>query len=62
LQISVDGAAFSSVADSADWSPDTGRFGLGKGNYSVAEYGVYDGNYSSYADLVSELMTEYGIS
>lgn len=62
LQVAIDGGTFQSVADSADWSPDTGKFSLGKGNYAVAEYGLYDGNYGDYATLIDALKTEYGIS
>jgi hypothetical protein len=62
LQIAVNGGAFAEVAQTAEWSPDVGLLYLGQAVQSIAEFGIYDGNYADYATLVSELMTEYGIA
>lgn len=62
LKVAVNGGTFAGVAQTAEWSPDAGLLYLGQANHSIAEFGVYDGNYAGYADLVSALMAEYGIS
>lgn len=62
LKIAVNGGTFVEVAQTAEWSPGVGLLFLGKATHSIAEFGIYDGNYANFATLISALKTEYGIA
>ncbi len=61
LKLAIDGGAFVTVAEIADWTPDAGALALGEADLDIACEALSDGLYANYATLVDDLKTYYGI-
>jgi len=61
LKLAIDGGAFVTVAEIADWSPDAGALSLGEADLDIACEALSDGLYADYATLVDDLKTYYAI-